>query len=141
MKNIFIFIITASLTISCNKKTAKQNLTFVNGYWEISKVQIKEGNDKEYNFNQSIDFFEIKGDSIGFRKKLYPQYNGRFTSQGSKTGIPFTILENNNNVNFNYKNGTKKWTEALISVKENEMITKNENGNTYFYKRYEKIKL
>ncbi|WP_271765876.1 lipocalin-like domain-containing protein [Aquimarina algiphila] len=123
---------------SCTTTNPKENIQHINGYWEIKKVQLKDGSEKEYNFNQSIDFFEVN-DSVGIRKKVQPKLDGGFII--TKDSETFSLAIKNDSLRIHYKTSLATWTETIISVKENQMVIQNETGNVYFYNRYQKIKL
>jgi len=86
--NKLCYLIVLLLCASCTKYDAQSFIKQINGYWEIERVVLKNGTEKKYNFNKSIDFFEIK-DSLGIRKKLQPKLDGGFIS--TKDRQPFTI--------------------------------------------------
>ncbi|WP_025741457.1 hypothetical protein [Aquimarina pacifica] len=134
-KIIYILLL---VFISCAKQTKLEDAKNLNGYWEIEYVMLSDGSKKQYNFNKSVDFFEIK-DSIGVRKKVQPQLDGSFIiNNDSKT---FRLKIENDSIRMYYKTEQATWKESLISSKENKMAIKNETGNIYFYKRFKKIKL
>ncbi|TSE08626.1 MULTISPECIES: lipocalin family protein [Aquimarina] len=126
------------IVASCTTTNPKENIQHINGYWEIKKVQLKDGSEKEYNFNQSIDFFEVN-DSVGIRKKVQPKLDGGFII--TKDSETFSLAIKNDSLRIHYKTSLATWTETIISVKENQMVIQNETGNVYFYNRYQKIKL
>ncbi|WP_298547546.1 lipocalin family protein [uncultured Aquimarina sp.] len=126
------------LLVSCSKPNPESFIKHIDGYWEIEKVITSEGIEKQYNFNQSIDFFEVNN-MKGIRKKVQPQLNGNFiTTRDSET---FTLVIENDSLRMHYKTPLSTWKETLISAKEKQMIIMNEAGNLYFYKPYTKIEL
>ncbi|WP_299214494.1 lipocalin family protein [uncultured Aquimarina sp.] len=126
------------LLVSCSKPNPESFIKHIDGYWEIEKVITSDGVEKQYNFNQSIDFFEVNN-MKGIRKKVQPQLNGNFiTTRDSET---FTLVMENDSLRMHYKTSLSTWKETLISAKENQMIIQNEAGNLYFYKPYTKIEL
>jgi len=130
---IFIF-----LFISCSKPSPETYIQHITGYWEIEKVRTTDGLEKEYNFNQTVDFFEVVN-KTGVRKKVQPQLNGTFIV--TKDSETFTLTIEKDSLRIYYKTPLTSWKETFISVKENQMILKNEAGNLYFYKPYTKIEL
>ncbi len=137
-----IICIVLFIFVSC-KKQDTYNVTYediknLNGYWEIAYVVLPDGTQKQYNFNKSIDFFEIK-DSLGIRKKVQPQLNGNFIVTNDSE--VFSLKTENDSIRMYYRTKITSWKETLISSKENEMSILNESGNLYFYKRYSKIQL
>ncbi len=137
MKKI-LYIILLLFTVSCSRPNPENYIQFIHGYWEIDKVVLSDGTKKEYNFNQSIDFFDIK-DSIGLRKKVQPKLDGSFIV--TKHSERFVIKIENDSLRMYYRTSLSAWKETVISAKENQLILKNEIGNVYFYKPYQKIEL
>ena len=66
---IFLFIVFV-LLLSCKQTISKTDLNNLNGYWEIEKVELPDGDKKEYKVNETIDFFKIK-DEKGFMIQFY----------------------------------------------------------------------
>ncbi|EZH73302.1 hypothetical protein ATO12_20080 [Aquimarina atlantica] len=137
MRRVLLYILLLYIT-SCTTTDPKEHIQYLDGYWEIKKVVLSDGNEKEYKFNQDIDFFEIK-DSIGIRKKVRPKLDGSFTVTDNQEVFSITI--ENDSVRLHYKNSLATWKETIISAKENEIVFKNETGNVYFYQRYQKLQL
>jgi len=137
MKKIISYTLLLSI-ISCSKPNPKEYIKYINGYWEIDKVVLTDGIEKQYKFNPIIDFFDVK-DSIGVRKKMQPRLDGSFITTNNKE--VFSLKIENDSLRLYYKTPIANWKETIISVKENEMIIKNDTGNIYFYKPYKKIQL
>lgn len=126
------------LCISCSKPNPETYIQYITGYWEIEKVRTVDGLEKEYNFNQTVDFFEIVNKK-GIRKKVQPQLNGTFIV--TKDSETFTLAIEKDSLRIYYKTPLTSWKETFVSVKENQMILKNEAGNLYFYRPYKKMEL
>ena len=136
--NKYIILSVTLFVISCSQPNPNQYIQYLDGYWEIEKVVTSKGQEKQYTFNQSIDFIEIK-DTVGIRKKLQPQLNGSFIA--TRDAEQFIIRIENDSLRLFYKTPLATWKETIVSAKENQMIVKNESGNLYFYKTYEKLNL
>ncbi|GAA4106526.1 hypothetical protein GCM10022393_00970 [Aquimarina addita] len=136
-KNI-LYLLCIILLSNCVQTNPENYITYIEGYWEIEKVITHEGLEKQYNFNQNIDFFEIH-ELKGFRKKVQPQFDGGFIT--TKDQENFTLKIENDSLRIYYKTPLMEWKETIISAKENEMIIINEVGNLYFYKPYKKMDL
>ena len=76
MKKIFLLIVLTSM-LSCKQKIKEADISNLNGYWEIEKVDLPDGDKKEYKVNETIDFFKIENKK-GFRKKVMPQLDGTY---------------------------------------------------------------
>ncbi len=137
MRKIIIYTVLITF-FSCSKPHPKSFIKHLNGYWEIERVQLSNGTEKKYNYNQSVDFFEIN-DAIGIRKKVQPKLDGSFITTNDRE--VFTIKIENDSLRMYYKNSLSSRKETVVLAKENQIIIKNEAGNTYFYKPYQKITL
>lgn len=126
------------LIASCAKPDPNTYIQHLNGYWEIDKVITAFGQEKQYTFNQDIEFIEVS-DSSGIRKKVRPQFDGSFLA--SNNTEKFVLKIENDSLRLHYTTAMHHWKETVISAKENELIIKNQDGNLYFYKTYQKLEL
>ena len=132
MKNFFVFFLLLFTFISCKQKISKTEILNLNGYWEIEKVSFPNGNDKEYKINETIDFFEIKNDS-GFRKKVQPQFNGKYIVNDVFEKIK---IKNNDDTFFIvYKTDYSNWKEEIIELTKEKLVLKNDSSVEYHYKK------
>ncbi|MBC8645207.1 hypothetical protein H9W95_17800 [Flavobacterium lindanitolerans] len=69
MKKGVLLLFAAVVTIACNQNVSKEDAKKLNGYWEIEKVILADGSEKDYKINTTYDFFEIGNNYKGFRKK------------------------------------------------------------------------
>ena len=76
MKRILLLFFLVSV-LSCQQKIKETDISNLNGYWEIEKVELPDGDKKEYKVNETIDFFKIEANK-GFRKKVMPQLDGSY---------------------------------------------------------------
>ncbi|NAS29855.1 hypothetical protein GTQ40_02620 [Flavobacteriaceae bacterium R38] len=138
MRKLFLYLLITSLIVSCTKKEAI-DLKQLEGYWEIEKVILPDGNSKEYTISQSIDYILLKNDSSGYRKKLQPKLDGSFYT--SDDAEEFTIHSDNKKQALHYKNSLSEWKEVILKLNKEELVIINENNLKYFYKRFEKLNL
>ncbi|SMC84501.1 hypothetical protein [Cellulophaga tyrosinoxydans] len=137
MKKSILVIFTIILT-ACNSKVTEEQLSFLNGYWEIEKVILPDGQKKEYKVNETIDFIEVK-DLKGFRKKVNPTFEGTYIT--SDDAELFTIIQRDDEFLMQYKTDISEWTETLKTVTKDNFSVTGEDNFTYFYKRYVPINL
>ena len=137
MKKSILVIFTIIFT-ACNRKVTEEQLSFLNGYWEIEKVTLPDGQKKEYKVNETIDFIEVK-DLKGFRKKVNPTFEGTYIT--SDDAELFTIIQRDDEFLMQYKTDISEWTETLKTVTKDNFSVTGEDNFTYFYKRYIPINL
>lgn len=124
------------LIIGCSDTLSKEDLSQLNGYWEIAKVSFRNGNTKEYKVSTSIDFIKI--DSLkGYRKKVQPKFDGTFDT--SNDAEFFLIKEQNGEFIIHYKNDLSEWNETILEISRDNFSVSNEAGITYTYKRFNPI--
>jgi len=136
MKNYFRLIPIAFLIISCNSKVTPEQLSKINGYWEVTRVQTPDGTDKEYGMSTAVDYIELK-DNAGFRQKVVPQLDGKYLTNDVKEYI--VVLDSASATYLKYKTNYANWTEQVIKVTDEELVTKNDQDFKYHYKRFEPI--
>jgi hypothetical protein len=130
-KTITIFLL-GILLVSCKQAIRDKDIAKLNGYWEIEKVNLPEGEYKEYKVNETIDFFEVK-ENKGFRQKVMPQLDGTYLTNGIKENI--TVSKEDGEVYIYYITNYGKWREEIIEIRDSILILKNEANLQYHYKR------
>ena len=139
MKNIVGFLLVSFFFISCQQTIKPEDISKINGYWEIEKVVFDEGEDKEYMVNESYDYFQIDKNNKGFRKKVMPQLNGTFMVNDSQEDVKVRFKDDK--VFFDYKTPYAKWSEELIAVSDQELVLKNAEKKEYHYKKAEPLNI
>ncbi|MBO0322110.1 hypothetical protein J0X14_07365 [Muricauda sp. CAU 1633] len=131
----FLFL----LIMGCKKTSvAEADLHYLNGYWEIDEVVFPDGSVKEYGMNPSIDFIQLE-ENEGYRKKMQPKFDGSYTT--SNDTEKFSIAHVNSGFAFLYENDFSDWEETLVQLDSTSFAVVNQDGITYFYKRFEPIKI
>jgi len=139
----FALLVTVIVFFGCKKQVSKEDLKNLTGYWEIERVNFPNGDTKEFTVNPTIDYIEVK-DSSGFRKKVYPKFDGTFeTSDDAET---FIIEKLNGKFELRYRPGitldTRMFSkiETLVHLSNNQFSVVNSDTITYTYKRFQPIK-
>jgi hypothetical protein len=132
MKNI-ISIFTLLLLVSCQSEIKKEDLSKLNGYWEIKEVSMPSGEKKDYKVNETIDYFQVKND-IGFRQKVMPRFDGKFGTNDIKEEIK--IIEKDAHFFIEFKTNYGKWQEEIITIEDSTLVLKNKEELIYEYKRH-----
>ncbi len=138
MKSAFLYF--AFLVIwGCNKTSiSKDDLSYLNGYWEIAEVEFPDGNKKTYSVNPNVDFIQIDH-MEGFRKKLQPSFNGTYNTSNDKE--VFKIVHVNEAFTIQYKKAQNEWEEKLVHLDSMTFSVMNEEGKLYSYKRFQPISI
>ena len=137
MKKITTLFLTF-LIISCQTDVKKEDLSKLNGYWEIKQVTLADGETKDYKVNETIDFFEVK-DNAGFRQKVMPQFDGTFKTNGIKESLK--IFEVDNTFFIECKTDYGKWNEEIITIEDSTLVLKNKQNLVYTYKKFKPFSL
>lgn len=132
MKRI-ISIFTFLLLVSCQSEIKKEDLSKLNGYWEIKEVSMPSGERKDYKVNETIDYFQVKND-VGFRQKVMPRFDGKFGTNGIKEEIK--IIEKDAHFFIEFKTNYGKWQEEIITIEDSTLVLKNKEELIYEYKRH-----
>ena len=137
MRIIYLFI--ASMLLSCANHEPKDLIPLLNGYWEISQVEMPEGSIKEFTVNANVDYLMLTTDSTGIRKKLAPKLDGTFAQ--TKSAEKFTIRINKDSLILNYQTPFSQWQEVVTQATEEYLILKNSEGVIYTYKKYTPVNI
>jgi hypothetical protein len=137
MKRI-IYVIWIFTLISCNDNP-EAFIQFVDGYWEIEKVILPDGTQRDYSYNESIDYFSISDSLSGFRKKLKPNFEGNFTA--SKNAESMKLVIENDSLNIYYTTPFDNWKETILYADSEKLKIINSNKNVYLYKRYTPLEI
>ena len=131
-KSVYLLLIVL-VFLACQPKVQEADLVKLNGYWEIQKVQLKDGEDKDYKVNPTVDYIEIKG-KTGFRQKVMPQLDGSFQTNGLQQKITITTSEGNFFLNYTTPYG--KWNEAVVQITDSILVLKSAAAIEYRYKKF-----
>jgi len=132
---IYLFLLL--LVTSCAKSTDEQ-ISLLNGYWEIASVENSNGDRKEYGISQNIDFIQIENGK-GVRKKVQANLTGEFKATNAQENID--VVTNNNKITLQYSTRYDSWNETIIKVTQDKLVVQNDEGLTYTYRRYEPLNL
>jgi hypothetical protein len=131
MKKIVLALVMF-LLISCHFKVSKEDVSKLNGYWEIEKAVLPDGTKKEYKINETIDYFDVKN-NVGFRKKVMPQLDGTYLVNDQQEKIK--IIEKDTKFFIEYTTSYAKWKEEIIEISNDNLVLKNERNLEYHYKK------
>ena len=131
MKRILLLIVLGSV-FSCKQKITDVDISNLNGYWEIEKVELPDGDKKEYKVNETIDFFKIEANK-GFRKKVMPQLDGTYLTNDVQEDV--TVVLKDGDASLQYKTTYASWNEEIIELTKDKLVVKNEQEIEYYYKR------
>lgn len=137
MRQLSIILVSIFL-YSCGDKVTKEDLGFLDGYWEIRQVKFPNGDTKTYEINATVDYIEVTG-SKGYRKKVQPLIDGSFET--SDDAEYFSITERDGSFIIVYENAMAVWEEEIKSISVSELRLVNEEQITYIYKRFQPITL
>ena len=131
MKRILLLIVLVS-ALSCKQKITEADLSNLNGYWEIEKVELPDGDKKEYKVNETIDFFKIEANK-GFRKKVMPQLDGTYLTNDIQEDV--VVVLKDGDASLQYKTTYASWKEEIIELTKDRLVVKNQQEIEYYYKR------
>lgn len=131
MKKIVGFLVLV-LLMSCKQTITESDLNNLNGYWEIEKVILPNGEKKEYKVNETIDFFKITK-SNGFRKKVMPQIDGTYLTNNIQETVKVDLIDGTASIH--YSTSYAQWNEEIIELSKDKLVIKNQQDLEYHYKR------
>lgn len=133
-KLLYSFVLGVSLFLgSCGQSINESDLHLLNGYWEIEKVRMSDGEIKDYTINTSLDYFEVDDQGVGFRQKVMPQLNGEYETNEVQEQV--SIKKEGNTFWMEYSTEFANWKEQLMSLEKGKLVVKNTHDITYYYKQ------
>lgn len=138
MKRALWIVLIYVMATSCKKEIAANEIDKINGYWEIEKVILADGEKKEYKVNSTIDYFELRqaqldNKMVGFRQKVMPQLDGTYTTNYLKEMI--SISNEDGDYYINYVTNYGKWKEQIITIADSALVLKDKDNLEYHYKK------
>lgn len=133
MKQFFYSLLFSIVLISCQQQVSLESISKINGYWEIKKVELPDGQEKEYKINETVDYFEWK-ENTGFRKKVTPQFDGSFLTNDEMEAIK--ISDSSGVYKIEYKTAFDQWSEEIVEITDSVLVLKNKQNLEYHYKRF-----
>ncbi|WP_309607692.1 hypothetical protein [Flavobacterium sp.] len=128
MKNIILLLFV--IFSSCSQKIDVSKIDFINGYWQIQKVEDANGNEKEYKINEFYDYFEVKK-NIGFHKKVQWQPTNKFLVNDAQDNLK--IIPKDDKVFLEFYSQFGKHKDELILLSKNEMILESKEKVKFYY--------
>lgn len=132
MKKLFVLFFLGTIVVSCKQTITETDLQYLNGYWEIEKVTLPDGETKEYKVNETIDYFQI-AQKKGFRSKVMPQIDGSYLTNDIKESVQVSLKDGS--ATLHYKTTYAKWNEEIITLSKDHFVVKNAQDLEYHYKR------
>lgn len=139
MKKVFGVLLVALLFVGCKQKITSADVDKINGYWEIEKVVMENGEEKQYGANESFDYFQIDKNDVGIRKKVMPQLDGTFLVNDTFENVKLRFAEDQ--AFLDYSTVYMKWSEEILALTSTELVVLNAEKKEYHYKKTGPIKL
>ena len=139
MKKVFRVLIVTLLLVGCKQKISSADIAKINGYWEIEKVILEDGKEKQYGMNESFDYFRIDKNNIGIRKKVMPQLDGTFLVNDTFENVKVRFSDDQTFLD--YSTPYMKWSEEILALTDKELVVLNAEKKEYHYKKTGPINL
>ena len=138
MRSLLLILLVALSLFGCSKNP-ESFIPKLEGYWEIKQVEKNGKILKTYTISTTVDYFKVYDDLTGFRKKVSPSLDGKFTVTDDES--PFVLKIENNKLNIHYTLNNVTFKETIKLATETELIITNEEGFEYLYKPFKPLNL
>lgn len=135
--NYTLILLIALQTVMCSEPNTPQ-IEHLNGYWEISRVELADGTVKEFSISTTVDFIEIK-DTLGIRTKVNPQLDGTFITADDFETFRFT--SEGDLLQLHYATEFNTWSETILTTTDSTFSALNKDQKIYHYKRFKPFNL
>ncbi len=139
MKKVFGVLLIVLLFTGCKQKVNPADIAKINGYWEIEKVVLEDGSEKQYGVNESFDYFQIDKKNAGIRKKVMPQLDGTFLVNNTFEKVKIRFADDQTFLD--YTTPYMKWSEEILALTDKELVVLNAEKKEYHYKKTGPINL
>lgn len=131
-----IFYTSLILLLACGKNP-ETFIPHINGYWEIDEVTMADGAIRDYNYNDTVDYFSVSDSLTGFRKKMRPSFDGTYTTSDSSEDL--TLKIENDSLHIYYITPFANWKETVLDATPDKLLIINDQKIKYLYRRFEPI--
>jgi len=132
------WLILVLISVACKQTNPEAMIPYLQGYWEIEKVVLADGTERNYSINTIIDHLQWE-DTIGYRTKLQPQLDGSYLTN-EQTEV-FRLLERNDSLIALYQTPFDTWEEYILNANDQELVIKNKDGYIYYYHPFKSFDL
>lgn len=139
MKKVFGILLVSLLFVGCKQKITSADVARINGYWEIEKVILDDGNEIKYGVNDTFDYFKIEKNNAGIRKKVMPQLDGTFLVNDTFENVKIRFADDQTFLD--YSTPYMKWSEEILTLNDKELVVLNTEKKEYHYKKAGPTKL
>ncbi len=127
-----IVLLAVFTIVSCAEKVDIQHIDKIKGYWQITKVETADGEEKEYPVNENYEYFDIQN-KVGFHKKVRWQPMGTFLVDDLQEKMVASVKEEEVVLDFSSEFG--KHTEKVIELTDSTLVIESEAGADFYYKK------
>ncbi len=118
--------------LSCKENAKITSIHKIKGYWQISKVETPEGDEKDYPVNENYEYFDIKN-NIGFHKKVRWQPMGTFLVDDLQEKMVASEKEGELVLDFSSNFG--KHSENVLKLSDSLLVLESKEGANFYYKK------
>ena len=136
MRTLFIILVLA--LASCSRPVTQEQITYLNGLWEIEQVTLVDGSTRDYKVSEIIDEFSISKNH-GTRKKVRVSLVGNYPDAAAPDSV-IVRIEKDRAV-LAHKAEFIRWEEEIVELDSTRLVLKNKQGITYQYKRHAPFEL
>lgn len=131
-----IFYILLLTLVSCSNKVTQEDLTFLNGYWDIEMVESESKKITKFGVNSTIDFYYVDNTNQGYRKKATPDFSGKYKANNIKDKI--VVTHKNDQFIIQTTTALDSWEDVIIKLTAKKLVLRNDKGILFHYKKHEK---
>lgn len=127
-RNICILFLCWCLS-NCAKPVKPKQLV---GYWQIEKVTQSGETFYPAAGDSQFDFYQLRPDYSGFRKKLSPAIGASFST--SKDQTDFQLIEANGKWVLVFETPWDQWQETIMELTDDKLVLAHQD-RLYIYQR------
>jgi hypothetical protein len=134
MKFLYTFLFISFL--SCSHKVTQKDLGNLNGYWDIEMVESASKKITKFGINSTIDYYHLEETNQGYRKKVKPDFSGKYRANNIEDKI--IVTHKNEHFVIHTTTALDSWDDIIIELTKEKLILQNDKGVLFHYKKHEK---
>lgn len=120
------------VALSCKDKPTISSIDKIKGYWQITKVETAQGDEKDYPVNENYEYFDIK-DKVGFHKKVRWQPMGTFLVDDLQEKM--VASEKKEGLVLDFSSNFGKHSETVLEISDSLLVLESKEGASFYYKK------
>ena len=130
----YILFLPILILAACTKPVSREDISHLEGIWEIEKVTLADGTDQDYKVSEIVDRFAME-ELRGTRTKVRVSLDGNYQAASRPDSVTVSFDPEKKAI-LRHKAQYIKWQEEIVELDSATLVLRNQQGIEYRYKRH-----